>query len=311
MKIAYCISAYKDAGQLDRLITALETSETIFFIHVDGKVKDITPFRNVVNGHVGARLTRRRFFVQWGGWSQVRYQELFLRESVEAGADRIVILTGQDYPLWGNLRLRDCFRHDSNRVLMTGMNLTQALPPIPPMRKLLEVRHFCRDLRVRNVMIYRILTAGLRRLMTIMPIRWQPYLKIDGERWDVWQSSGYFSVNNKQARYILERLEDKRIRDYFRFCFVPEELTIPTIVFNSPFAQCAERYGNKPYGGLSLLAYMHKFDYCATIKVYQEDDYDSLIQSDKMFCRKVISGASDELVRLIDEHRRQTDDRQV
>ena len=56
---------------------------------------------------------------------------------------------------------------------------------------------------------------------------------------------------------------------------------------------------------------MHKFDYCATIKVYQKDDYDSLIQSDKMFCRKVISGASDELVRLIDEHRRQTDNRQV
>lgn len=303
MKIAYCISAYKDAEHLDRMIKALETDETCFFIHVDKKVKDIAPFQEVTLRHANCRLTQQRFFVQWGSWSQVKYQELFLRESVEAGADRIVILTGQDYPLWSNRRLHDYFSQNRDKVLMIGMNLSNVPQPIPPMRKLLGVRHYGRDWPIRNNLVYRIITAGLRMLMFILPFRRKPYLIIDGVKWNIWQASGYFSVNREHAQYILGRLKDKRIRDYFRFCFVPEEITIPTIVFNSPFAQHAMFYGDKPYGGLALLAYMHEFVYSGSIKVFTECDYDPLMASDRMFCRKVVTGKSDRLVELIDNKR--------
>lgn len=35
MRTAYCISAYKDAPLLDRLIGALEGDDTCFIVHVD------------------------------------------------------------------------------------------------------------------------------------------------------------------------------------------------------------------------------------------------------------------------------------
>ena len=45
MKIAYLISAYKDPQQLSRMVQALHTEDTRFFVHMDANV-DIKPFIN-------------------------------------------------------------------------------------------------------------------------------------------------------------------------------------------------------------------------------------------------------------------------
>ena len=45
MKIAYLISAHKDPQQLGRMVQALHTEDTRFFVHVDANV-DIKPFIN-------------------------------------------------------------------------------------------------------------------------------------------------------------------------------------------------------------------------------------------------------------------------
>lgn len=47
MKIAYLISAYKDPQQLSRMVQALHTEDTRFFVHVDANV-DIKPFISVI-----------------------------------------------------------------------------------------------------------------------------------------------------------------------------------------------------------------------------------------------------------------------
>ncbi|MBQ2458978.1 MAG: conjugal transfer protein, partial [Bacteroidaceae bacterium] len=54
------------------------------------------------------------------------------------------------------------------------------------------------------------------------------------------------------------------------------------------------------YPGLAALTPLHFIDYNPVIKVMDETDYPRLMESGKMFCRKVISGKSDELVRLLE-----------
>lgn len=83
MNIAYCISVYKDPQQLRRLISALNTDSSFFFIHIDKKIKDISEFESVKRDYSNVTICQQRFFVQWGGWNQVRYQELFLKEALE------------------------------------------------------------------------------------------------------------------------------------------------------------------------------------------------------------------------------------
>jgi hypothetical protein len=45
-------------------------------------------------------------------------------------------------------------------------------------------------------------------------------------------------------------------------------------------------------------------EYGEEIKILTEADYDAILKSGKMFCRKTITGRSDKLMDMIDEHRR-------
>lgn len=305
MRTAYCISAYKDAPLLDRLIGALEGDDTCFIVHVDKRIGDIEPFRRAVAKHKDARMTTRRYLVQWGSWAQVRYQQLFLEEALAAGADRIFIISGQDYPLWSNDRLHSYCTDNADRAFVIGLDLTALPPPMPPMRRYLELWHPCRDLPIKSRCLYRAITAGLRTLLRVLPFRRKPYLTVDGCTWHVWQASAYLSVNHRQAQYIVDRLRDRRITDYFRHCFVPEELTIPTIIFNSPFRDKAQVYGRRAYDGIASLSATHYFYYSGSVRVLTMADLPTLLASGRMFCRKVAGGISDGLMDEIDRRRQQ------
>lgn len=82
---------------------------------------------------------------------------------------------------------------------------------------------------------------------------------------------------------------------YFRTSFVPSELCIQTIVFNSPFASKGLLLEGE-YPGLTRLTPLHYIDYGASIRVMTLEDLPVLRQSGKMFCRKVVSGESDTLI---------------
>ena len=104
MKIAFLISAYKDPAQLRNLIDALKGDGSYFFIHIDKKV-DINLFKAVIPefklDNQSLLYTQIRYYVYWGGWNQVRYQKELLRSCFELDIDfdRIVLITGQDFPL--------------------------------------------------------------------------------------------------------------------------------------------------------------------------------------------------------------------
>lgn len=83
---------------------------------------------------------------------------------------------------------------------------------------------------------------------------------------------------------------------YFRTSFVPSELCIQTIVFNSPFASKGLLLEGE-YPGLTRLTPLHLTRLrLASIRVMTLEDLPVLQQSGKMFCRKVVSGESDTLI---------------
>ena len=99
------------------------------------------------------------------------------------------------------------------------------------------------------------------------------------------------------AAFILEQYETKpQIAHYFRDSFCPAETLIQTIAFNSPHwaGRCILSEG--PYQSLAALTPLHFIEYDPVIKILDESDLDRLLASGKMFCRKVVSGRSDNLV---------------
>lgn len=301
-RIAYLISVYKDPVHLQRLVSALSYSVeeyVSFFVHVDAKV-DESAFRQSCK-KTNVFFTQNCFWVQWGGYSQVMYQKELLRCAFETekGQDnfsRFVIITGQDYPILSNIQMFDWYNNHPKQQILSGVNLTQNFPED---YHLFMVYHFFRDTHFKKYLYQRIASAVSRKVMRLVPLRKHPYLQIDGEKWDVWKSS-YMCLTHDCAQYVLEMMERKDICDYFLHSFVPEEMMIPTVVFNSKWKSEAIEVQRSDYLGLISISMLEEFEYGQEIKVYNEDDLEYLLSCGNFFCRKVQTGLSDKLMDMLD-----------
>lgn len=297
-RIAYILSAYKDAPHLARLIAALD-DDADFYVHIDRKADD-RPFRQLLEGKVTFVPSH---WVSWGGWEQVEYQKELLAAVIRSGVDygRVVCLSGQDYPLWSNAEIHRYFDEHADTEFIMGMNLSQC--HVAYQRNKIVCYHFFRDLKWKSQWWKNKFIVASRHLMKLLPVRKPPYTYIKGKKAEVYFGSDYWALTLPCARYVYERLcTEKQLVSYFRTSFVPSELCIQTLVFNSPFGAHALLHRGD-YPGLSGLTPLHYIEYGKAIKALTADDLPKLTQSGKMFCRKVISGTSDTLAQAIDNLR--------
>lgn len=296
--LAYLISAYRDPAHLARLIDALNM-EADFYIHVDANVDD-APFRAALPQKV---VFVRRHRVSWGGWEQVEYQREMLKAALESGRpySHVVCLSGQDYPLWSNRRIREYFAANADREIICGYNITRGTDE--GQRKKVACLHPFRDLPLRNRWLKNKIIVASRNVLKYSGVRRKAQVRLGGELKDVFFGSDYWALTLPCARYVLHALNNEpKMVNYFRRAFVPSELCVQTIVFNSPFAPNAILHKGT-YPGLATLTPLHFIDYGACIKVLTLADLPRLIEKDKMFCRKVVTGQSDALAEEIDRRR--------
>lgn len=298
--LAYLISAYRDPDHLARLVNALDF-QADFYIHVDA-LTDLTPFERALPDKVHFV---KRYKVTWGGWAQVDYQHQLLRAALDSGRTytHLVCLSGQDYPLWSNHRIHHFFAQHAEDQLMAGYNLTRGDSP-EQLRKVTHLHPF-RDLTCVNTWWRNKLIVASRHALAALGIRRQPQAPIGGQPCDVYFGSDYWAITPECARHVVETLEnDSELCRYFRTTFVPSELCLQTIVFNSPFGARALLHTGS-YPGLTTLTPLHYIHYGEAIKVLTVDDWPLLQESGKMFCRKVVTGQSDRLAERIDSVRRE------
>lgn len=299
-RIAFMISAYRDANHLSRLVDALD-DRADFYVHVDLRT-DIQPFEEAL----GDKVTFvPRHWVSWGGWEQVEYQKELLGAVLRSGVayDRVVCLSGQDYPLWSNEKIHRHFDDHPETEFIMGMNLTRSNNK-QQLSKIVQY-HFFRDLKWRNLWWKNKFIVLSRNLMKLLPIRKQAVTRINNIEADVFFGSDYWAITLPCARYVYEKLcSEKEMMRYFQTSFIPSEMCIQTLVFNSPFAAHALCYEGE-YAGLYALTPLHHIVYGKSIKIMTLTDLTELKQSGKMFCRKVVSGASDTLVKVIETERKQ------
>ena len=295
-RIAYILSAYRDAPHLVRLIGALD-SNADFYVHIDLKA-DIHPFEELLQDRV---TFVPRHWVSWGGWAQVEYQKELLAAVLRSGVeyDRVVCLSGQDYPLWSNEHIHRFFQEHKDTEFIMGMNLTCS-SNVKQQGKIVNY-HFFRDLKWKNLWWKNKFIVVSRSLMEVLPVKKRPVVVLDGKDAEVYFGSDYWALTLPCVRYVYERLcTEKEMERYFKTCFVPSELCIQTLVFNSPFAKRALLYQGESYPGLHGLTPLHYIAYGKEIGTMTLKDLSVLQQSGKMFCRKVVSGLSDRLVEAID-----------
>lgn len=294
MNIAYLISAHTDPAQLRRLVLALH-ADAEYFVHIDAK-SDLSQFASALSlpnvHYIGDRVD-----VRWGTLREVQYQMNLIRAAVTflRHFDRIFFLSGMDYPLWSNARITRWLEEQGDREILQGFCMDTDLIEAGQKETYTVARPAFRNVRLGILMRILLRLTGYRKPM---------HFTVRGTEWKLYKGSAWWCISQELAVQLLDEFDhNAELLHYFRNSFCPAETLIQTIAFNHPVwrSRCILTEGRYP--GLEALTPLHFIDYATTIHVMDTDDYDRLRQSGKMFCRKVVTGKSDALVRMIDRDR--------
>jgi hypothetical protein len=274
LTLAYIISAYKNLGQVDRLVRRLHHDDTIFLIHVDRKTDD-AEYSALAQGLGGLPSVRflDRHRCHWGGFGHVRATLKGIAELLAQGVafDYVILLTGQDYPIKSNDRITQFFEESRPRSFM-------AFTPLPseswsPRGGLGRIEHW-------HIRAYgRHLRSPLTRSF---PARLQPY-----------GGGAYWCLSRPCIEYIARLVNERPdVLSFFEHVDIPDEIFFQTILLSSELRDTIVndnlRYidwtrGRRP-------------------AILETRDFDALRASEKLFARKFDVDQDENVLDLIDRH---------
>ena len=238
------------------------------------------------------------------GYSQIRCEKLLLQKAIiESGKDydRVFILSGLDYLLYGPEKFRSFCEEHRDTEFVCGYNITKSNNKRQLSRIVLY--HYFRDISLpHKSFLRRAIIGGCMLLLKYLGIRKHPYFVINGRKQDIYYGSNWVSLTGSCAKYVLhEMTANKVLEKYLSTAYAPDELIISTIVFNSKYGVNANLNATSDFEKLTPLHYLHYTDHIWT---YDEDDFDDIMSSGKMFVRKLVSPKSDKLIEMIEAAKR-------
>lgn len=300
-KIAYLIIAHTDPLILKILVDSLN-SNSDFYIHLDKKT-DLVGFKDQFVGYENVFFISERHSVQWAGYGIVAAQLSLIKSALESNENylRLVHLSGLDYPLVSNSELYDNFSKE-NIEYISGYNITKSKEEDQKNR--VRLFHLFKNIQGKSYRIYKLSGYLFLQISRILPIKKKDQVIINSEKADIYFGSQFFAITTDFARYLLDVVRNNpNLVKYFRTSFAPDELFIQTIFFNSKYSFKADRIGTNQVCDLHNLASLHYLEYTSSIKVFTKNDYDTLMNSNQFFVRKVTSEKSLELIKMIDLRR--------
>lgn len=239
----------------------------------------------------------------WGGFSQCKGQKVLLEACINSGKDydRVFFLSGLDYVLVSDKEFHTFFEENKNKEFVCGANISTCGEA--RQERKIKYYHLFRDVQFKSSFLRTAVKAGVRISLRLLGFRKPLSIPVGNTSWDVYYGSSWSSMTFECAKYVLKQMqENKVVRHYFSTCYAPDELYIPTIVMNSEYGKRAIHCSNKENIYLVNVTPLHYITYRKFIFTYDENDYDMLMSSGKIFVRKLVTGKSEKLIEMIDQH---------
>lgn len=281
--------AHKNPGQLHRLIDRLNDGTSEFFIHID-KTAELFQFKlakefdNIV--HFFERVDSK-----WGGFGSVQasLNGLEAVKNSQKKFDRILLLSGQDYPIKSNEYINNFFKNSLYSVFME-------YSPIPNYKKWpgsdrggwYRVDKFYIGLKWYELFCSKFLnlqSTYIPFLKRKIPNKMKPYT---GSQW--------WSVDMYALNYILNYDQDHpRYRSFHKYTFVPDELYVQMIIANSTDEKLTKSIenNNKQFMIWEKPGSTHP-------NILGKTNLNDILSSDDLFARKFDEKADAEILDLID-----------
>jgi hypothetical protein len=232
MRIAYLILAHNTPNHLQRLITALATPSSSFFIHLDAK-SDANDFRHIKGDNI--LFAHDRVPVYWGDFSQVEAALILLRNAVAIPQcfDRFVLLSGSDYPLRSTKYIERFF---AGNIETEFINLVKMPSNIvnKPISRLTRFK-FNPVGRTAAIVPSKLLLAVGRLFV------YRNYKKVL-KNMTPYGGSTWWALSYQASCYILDFAKhNPAFIDFFKNTFNPDESFFQTILGNSRFQSAIVR----------------------------------------------------------------------
>lgn len=289
-KHAYLILAHNQEKLLIELLRAIDDFENDIFLHIDKK-SDIK-LTNLTQYVVKSRYYFvERISVGWGGQSIIEATMKLLEKSTEIGKyDYYHLISGQDFPLKSQKQIHSFFEEHQ------GLEFISC--------KMMDSLY---DERIKYYYYFQD-TFGGRTWFNKIAKRLGVWIqrKIGINRKNKYKQYGigaqWFSITDRMARYVIQNKGE--IKNDFYKCFCADEIFLQTLWLNAPFYTEKIKYHSNKKNDLYIeeIYYdvMRAIDWKrGTPYVYDENDYNMLMNSGCLFARKMSEEKSMKLIYML------------
>ena len=264
------------------IIERLQSDNHYFFIHVDKKCKDYEDFLKLACENV--LFTKGRYNVKWGSYEQIALTLELLREAlqVDVSFSYFHLISGQDYPIL-NSRELDVFFENRTASYMELDRIT----PIYDRYMFYRLNSLVNlKSRIGNILdrIFLNLQKGISYVRDDVDIK-------------TYKGCNWWSLNNEAVNYIILFLKNNpNYIKRFKHTSCCDEVFFHTILFNSPLVN------NIICNSLRYVDWNKRKDDDLLPRILDIEDFNRLLYSENIFCRKVSLEISLSLINKINEY---------
>lgn len=281
-RIAHLLLVHKSPQQVARLTKILVShSDSVVYIHVDAQ-SAIKPFVDALAGIKHVHFLTKRVSINWGGFSMVEATLRLLREASGSGNfDFFNLLSGEDYPLKSMTAIHHFLNKNQGRSFV---EFQQQGDPWWEQAQTRFKKYYLTDFNFPG-------KHALERVSNFfLPNRRSlPSFTLVGR-------SQWMTLSRSHVDYIISQVAaSPKLLRFFKYSWASDEFFFQSILFNSPHR--TELINNN-------LRYIEWQDGKASPKTFTPNDLPALIQSDKLFARKLDELAYPELLNKLDQLRK-------
>ena len=288
MKIAYLILAHNTPKHLRRLIKALSSNSSSFFIHLD-KESNVDDFLGIKGNNI--HFTQERVPVFWGDFSLVEATLILLQTALsdQRHFDRFVLLSGADYPLGSASHIEQFFESNPNKEFIDLVAMPSEVEG-KPISRLTTYKLRPGDRKIKKVIQKILMRVG------VLPRKrnYKDYLRdlapYAGAQW--------WALSHEACDFILSFVKENiQVVNFFKNTICPDESIFQTILGNSPFRSRIVReltYADWSAGGANP-AFITE-EHLAFFRPTSSFSPDGVYGSDEMLFARKFSDESEELV---------------
>ena len=272
-KHAYLFMIMNNLKVFEKALKMIDDERNDIYIHVDLKSKEIEQIRNITNKILKSKVFLvKRLDVRWGTYSLVECEMILLEEATKNNGYKYYhLLSESDLPLKNQDQIHDFFDMKQGEEFIEFQNFSE--------ESFFSTRYKCyhifkKNMKSKNKLV-RYSTYICEKIFLLM----QYLLKIDITKkynMKIQYGSQWFSITDEFARYILKNKQ--LIFEIFRHGLCVDEHFLQTIAYNSKFKEKISKEGN-----MRLIIWKKNKN---SPYVFRDNDYTTLMGSEKLFARK-------------------------